>query len=172
MSPHQSFNEEGPDQIDPNQRCPAGVSWSRCELCAIYQERSSAVLSPDVLIIRLYVRPHYPKFTRGAFGNGGGEHGKPSLLWGASRGSKIWRELRLRPCDRDFIHCQPFDTLGDHPRHLGLAVCDLLRAVWAIAGAPSREAQAETGNHTAPSTWLRCKVAIWFRREDALGPSA
>ena|ERR1700749_2326020 len=32
----------------------------------------------------------------------------------------------------DILYCQPFDTLGNHPRHFGLAVCDLLRAVSVI----------------------------------------
>jgi hypothetical protein len=36
------------------------------------------------------------------------------------------------------LHCQPFDTLGNHPRHFGLAVCDLLRAVPVVVCAPSR----------------------------------
>jgi hypothetical protein len=30
---------------------------------------------------------------------------------------------------------QPFDTLGNHPRHLGLAVCDLFRVVSVVIGA-------------------------------------
>jgi hypothetical protein len=57
---------------------------------------------------------------------GGGAH-SPEL-----QGSKIRRELWLRPCYRDILHCQPFDTLGNHPRHFRLAVCDLLRTISVI----------------------------------------
>jgi hypothetical protein len=45
----------------------------------------------------------------------------------ASRG-KIRRGLWVRSCNRDILHRQPFDTLGNHPRYFGLAICDLLRA--------------------------------------------
>src|ERR1700726_4536251 len=67
---------------------------------------------------------------------GGGKHERKSLLRGSSRGSKIRRRLWLRPCHRNILYCQPFDTLGNHRRHFRLAVCDLLRAVSVIINAP------------------------------------
>jgi hypothetical protein len=33
------------------------------------------------------------------------------------------------------LHSQPFDTLGNHPWHFGLAVCDLLRVASVIISA-------------------------------------
>jgi hypothetical protein len=32
----------------------------------------------------------------------------------------------------NILQCQPFDTLANHPRYFGLAVCDLLRTVSVI----------------------------------------
>jgi hypothetical protein len=37
--------------------------------------------------------------------------------------------LWFSPRYRDILHCQPLNIFGNHPRHFGLAVCDLLRAV-------------------------------------------
>jgi len=56
-----------------------------------------------------------------------GAHERESLLWCSSRGSEIRRQLWFSPCYRDILHRQPLDTLGNHPRHFGLAVCDLVR---------------------------------------------
>src|SRR5258708_35039310 len=72
------------------------------------------------------------KFDRVTFGKRGDEYERKSLLRCSSRGSKIWRGLWFRPCYRNILHRQPFDTLGNHPRHFGLAVCDLLRTVSVI----------------------------------------
>ena len=47
-------------------------------------------------------------------------------------GAKYGVSFGSRPCYRDILHCQPFDTLGNHPRHFGLAVRDLLRTVSVI----------------------------------------
>jgi hypothetical protein len=38
-----------------------------------------------------------------------------------------------RSCYRDILHRQPFDILGNHPRHFRLVVCNLLRAVSVIS---------------------------------------
>jgi hypothetical protein len=56
-------------------------------------------------------------------------------------GAKYGVGLRLRPCHSNILYCQPFDTLGNHPRHFGLAVCDLLRAVSVMISAQSPAAQ-------------------------------
>ena len=72
------------------------------------------------------------KIVQRQHNQGGGKHERKSLLRSSSRGSKIRRGLWLRPCYRDILHCQPLDTLGNHPRHFGLAVCDLLRTVSVI----------------------------------------
>jgi hypothetical protein len=53
---------------------------------------------------------------------------------GPRRGSEIRSGLWVRPCNFDILHCQPFDTLGNHSWYFGLAVCDLLRAVSVIIG--------------------------------------
>jgi hypothetical protein len=37
---------------------------------------------------------------------------------------------------------QPFNTLGNHPRHIRLAVCNLFRAVSVLAHAPWDEAKS------------------------------
>jgi len=50
----------------------------------------------------------------------------------APKSDWIW----FGPCYRDILHCQPFDTLGNHPRHFGLAVRDLLRTVSVITAVP------------------------------------
>jgi hypothetical protein len=62
-----------------------------------------------------------------------GEDERKSLLRGPRRGRKIQRRLWLGPRHRNILYRQPFDTLGNHPRHFGLVVCDLLRAVSVIA---------------------------------------
>ena len=43
--------------------------------------------------------------------------------------SEIWRGLWFRARYRDILHRQSLDALGNHRRHFGLAVRDLLRAV-------------------------------------------
>jgi hypothetical protein len=63
-----------------------------------------------------------------------GAHERKSILWGPRRGSEIRSGLWVRPCNFDILHCQPFDTLGNHSWYFGLAVCDLLRAVSVIIG--------------------------------------
>jgi hypothetical protein len=50
-------------------------------------------------------------------------------------GAKYGVSFGSAPCYRNILHCQPFDTLGNHPRHFGLAVCDLLRTVSVIISA-------------------------------------
>src|SRR5947209_11693043 len=59
----------------------------------------------------------------------GDQHERQSLLRSSGRGRKIRRGLWLRACDCDLLHDKPFDTLGNHPRHSGLALRDLFRIV-------------------------------------------
>jgi hypothetical protein len=97
----------------------------------------------------------------------GGEHERKSLLPGPRGGSKIRRELWLRPCYRGIVHCQPFDTLGNHPRHFGMALRDLLRAVSVIVSPhrylPKSCAQ-ETGPRDLPIPWGWKRVKSSRRR--------
>jgi hypothetical protein len=57
---------------------------------------------------------------------------RKSILRGPRRGCKIRCGLWVRPCNCDIIQCQPFDTVGNHSRHIRLAICNLLRAVSVI----------------------------------------
>jgi len=50
-------------------------------------------------------------------------------------GAKYGVGFGSAPCHIDILRCQPFDTLGNHPRHFELAVCDLLRAVSVVISA-------------------------------------
>jgi len=72
---------------------------------------------------------------------------------GAKYGVGFW----LGPGHCDILHCQPFDTLGNHRRHFGLAVCDLLRTVSVIITvsiARTSASYAARGSNTA--TLARC----------------
>src|ERR1035438_7969399 len=63
----------------------------------------------------------------------------------------------------DILHCQSFDTLGNHRRHFGLAVCDLLRTVSVIITASiarTSASYAARGSDTA--TLARCWAHLPF----------
>src|SRR5439155_13175292 len=59
-------------------------------------------------------------------------HERKSILRGSGRGREIRRGFWLGARHRDLLYQQPLDSLGDHPRHSGLALRDLCRAVWVI----------------------------------------
>src|SRR5712672_1875462 len=60
-------------------------------------------------------------------------HERKSILRGSGRGREIRRGFWLGAGDCDLLYQQPFDPVGDHPRHFWLALRDLCRAVSMIA---------------------------------------
>src|SRR3954469_3387560 len=76
-------------------------------------------------------------------------HERKSLLRSPSRKREIRRRLWLGAGDCDLLYQQPFDPVGDHPRHPGLALRDLCRAVRVSV---ARMARSEIRDHsnTAP----------------------
>src|ERR1700693_2181018 len=109
---------------------------------------TAGAVASMVIVGWLVVPSHF--FRRGRTGsdtlsNRGEQHERKSLLWGSGRGSKIRRGLWFRPCYRDILYRQPFDPLGNHSRHFGLAVCDLFRVVSVVIGVQSPTALMRRG---------------------------
>src|SRR3977135_1973330 len=68
-------------------------------------------------------------------------HERKSILRGSGRGREIRRGFWLGTRHRDLLYQQPLDPLGDHPRHPGLALRDLRRAVWVVVAHSMRVAR-------------------------------
>src|SRR6266480_2930572 len=85
--------------------------------------------------------------------------GRKSILRGSGRGHEIRRGFWLGGRHRDLLYQQPLDSLGDHPRHSGLALRDLCRTVWVIRATASvaRMERSEIRGHirriAIPDLW-------------------
>src|SRR5262249_40029057 len=74
-------------------------------------------------------------------------HERKSILRGSGRGSEVRRQLWLSPRYGDLLHTKSLDSLGNHPRNFGVAVCELPRSVSVIESAMlgCRRSEGEAG---------------------------